>query len=64
MAELIQAKSIDEAIENLEKLRRYAPYRYALYNYLLKVSDESYQLRERMPNKLKDTQELYKIAKP
>ena len=63
MAERIAANSAQEALESFTLLKRWQPFRFACYNYLLKESEGCYSVRQRKPKALKTGQELYLLKK-
>jgi hypothetical protein len=62
MTELIAAKTADEAIAAFLLHKGWQPFRYSGYKYLMKISDDTFQARERKPKTLKAGQELYAIV--
>ena len=62
MTERIAANSAQEALESFNHMKRWQPFRYAGYKYLLKQSEGTFQVRERKPKALKAGQELYLLS--
>jgi hypothetical protein len=62
VAEKIGAKSIEDAIDVYQKLKRCAPYRFSCMKWIVKIDKDTFQLRATKPKALKDGQLLYKIT--
>ena len=55
------ATTVEEALEHLESMRRWKPFEYSGFKYVVKISNDTFKILQTKPRKIRDGEILYTI---